>query len=256
MKNDRQAKILELLYQKQSVQVKELRALFGVSDETIRRDFLALEEQGLLRCVRGGAVYDSPTSREYHVNLRIQQNQQEKEAVCREAAELVKNGDSIAIAASTTALPLGEHLVQKDCLTVITNSVCLANQIANNTTNTVHLVGGIFWKKDQKNMGARAVEMFRQFRVDKAFFSVAGISQDKGIMEYTETEQELTRAVMDCARQRILLTDFSKFDVMALCKIAEMQQIDHIVTDWHLGIKELRPYQAMGIQIHRAQRKF
>ena len=67
MKDERHAKILELLYQKQSVQVKELMELFRVSDETIRRDFLALEKQGLLRCVHGGAVYDSPTSREYHV---------------------------------------------------------------------------------------------------------------------------------------------------------------------------------------------
>ena len=254
MKDERHAKILELLYQNQSVQVKELMELFRVSDETIRRDFLALEKQGLLRCVHGGAVYDSPTSREYHVNLRIQQNQQEKEAVCRTAAELVKDGDSIAIAASTTALSLGVHLTQRNHLTVITNSVYLANQIVRNTSNTVHLVGGAFWGKEQKNMGARAVEMFRQFQVDKAFFSVAGISQEKGIMEYTEAEQELTRAVIACARKRILLTDFSKFDVMALCKIADIQQVDHIVTDWPLGIKELRPYQALGIQLHRAQR--
>lgn len=254
IKNERHAKILDILRQRQNVQVKELKELFQVSDETIRRDLTALEEQGLLRCVHGGAVYDSPTSKEYHVDLRIQQNQQEKEAICRTAAKLVEDGQSVAIAASTTALPLGALLAQKNDLTVVTNSVYLANQIGENPTNSVYLVGGKLWVKDQKNMGSSAIRMFRQFRVDKCFFSVSGVSVEKGIMEYTEMELELTRAVMDCSRDKILLTDSSKYEVMALYKIADMCQINQIVTDWHVRQKDLRPYQELGIQIHRAQR--
>ncbi|MGI6109614.1 MAG: DeoR/GlpR family DNA-binding transcription regulator [Eubacteriaceae bacterium] len=255
LKEERHAVILELIHQKQNVQVKELQDQFHVSDETVRRDLIALEKQGLLRCVHGGAVYDRPTAREYHVDLRIKQNQLEKEAICQTAATLVKDGQSVAIAASTTTLPLGTLLVLKNNLTVVTNSIYLANQIAENKSNTVCLIGGRLWVREQKNMGSLAANMFRQFRVDKAFFSVAGVSPHQGIMEYTEAEMELTRAVMESARERILLTDASKYEAMAFYKIDDIKAISQIVTDWHIGQKEMLPYEKLGIVTHRAEHR-
>ena len=149
LKSERYQKIMELIRQQQSVKVTELQAMFHVSDETIRRDLAALEQQGLLRCIHGGAVYDAFTAKEYHVDVRIQTNPLEKEAICREASKLIRDGESLAIEASTTTLPLGPLLAQKNNLTVVTNSILLANQISENTNNEVILAGGRIWREHE-----------------------------------------------------------------------------------------------------------
>lgn len=251
LKSERHTIIVDLIRQQQNVQMKELKELFEVSDETIRRDLLELEQQGLLRCVHGGAVYDSPTTQEYHIGLRIKKNQLEKEEICKKAAELIEDGQSISIAGSTSTISLGTHLALKNNLTVITNSIYLANQIMENKTNTVHLVGGTLWVKDQKTMGREAEREFGRFQVDKAFFSVAGVSPEKGLMEYNEDETELTKAVLCSAREPVLMNDSTKFDLLALYRIADIGSIQDLVTDWHISASELLPYRDAGIKIHR-----
>ena len=252
LKTERQKIILELLQKEKNVKVRDLKERFEVSDETVRRDLNELEKHGVLRCVHGGAVYNSPMTHEYAVDQRIKHNQQEKEAICRRAAELVEDGSSVAIEASTTTLFLGNYLTLKNNLTVITNSIYLANTLVGNPTNRVKLVGGDLWVKDQKVMGADAEAGFVNYHVDIAFFSVSGISPDLGIFEFTEIERDLTRAVMKSAETRILLNDITKYDCKAFCKIAGIEDIDEIVTDWHVSNEMTAPYEKLGIRVHKA----
>lgn len=252
LKTERQKIILDLLQKEQNVKVRDLKVRFEVSDETVRRDLNELEKQVFLRCVHGGAVYNSPMTHEYTVDQRVKQNQQEKEAICRKAADLVEDGSSIAVAASTTTLFLGNYLALKNNLTVITNSVYLANTIAGNAKNRVKLVGGDLWAKDQKVMGADAEAGFRNYCVDIAFFSVSGVSPELGIFEFTEIERDLTRAVIRSAGNRVLLNDITKYGSKAFCKITGIEDIDAIVTDWHVSNEMAAPYENLGIQVYRA----
>lgn len=253
LKTERQKIILDLLQKEQHVKVRDLKTRFDVSDETVRRDLNDLESQGFLRCVHGGAVYNSPTTHEYTVDQRVKQSQQEKEAICRKASELVADGESLAIAASTTTLFLGNYLALKNHLTVVTNSVYLANTIAGNETNKVKLVGGDIWLQEQKVMGADAELGFEQYCVDRAFFSVSGSSTELGIFEFTEVERNLTRSVIKSASSRILLSDVSKFGAKAFCRIAGIEAVHEIVTDWHVSSEMLEPYEALGIRVHKAK---
>lgn len=254
LKRERFQFIMDRIREQQNVRVRELKDALHVSDETIRRDLAELEQQGFLRCVHGGAVYDSSTTNEYRVEVRIQNNPLEKEAICREAARLVKDGQSLEIAASTTTLPLGKHLAEKNNLMVVTNSIPLAHQIAANETNRVILTGGNFWSRDQKLMGPMTVQAFRRFRADLCFFSVSGISRTEGVTEYAQEESEVVRAVMEAGREKILLNDSTKFEVVAFNRLCEAGNLDRIITDWHIAKNELACYTSMGIRVTCAAR--
>lgn len=249
LKSERYQKIMELIREQQSVKVTELQALFHVSDETIRRDLAALERQGLLRCIHGGAVYDAFTAKEYHVDVRIQTNQREKEAICQEACKLIRDGESLAISASTTTLSLGPLLAKKNNLTVVTNSIVLANQISENASNEVILTGGRICREEQKTMGPQTIACFQKYYVDKALFSVSGVTLTEGLTEYSETEAELLQAVMHAGREKMLLSDVTKYSVVALHRVAQVKNLRTMVTDWHMTKKELAPYEALGIQV-------
>lgn len=249
LKNERHKLIINKIREQQNVRVNDLKDWFQVSDETIRRDLLELEKQGHLRCVHGGAVYDSLTANEYEVEVRIHINPMEKEAICREAAKLVQDGQSLAILASTTTLPLGKHLAVKNNLTVVTNSIQIGNQISSNGSNRVILAGGEIWNKQQKTMGPLTALCFRQYRVDKSFFSVSGVSCSEGLTEYTEEESEMLRAAIEMSRERVLLNDSSKFDIVAFCRFAGLDILDSMITDWHVSKKEMAPYTERGIAV-------
>lgn len=255
LKNERQAYIMDLIKRQQYVRVIELKDILGVSDETIRRDLIALEQTGQIHCVHGGAVYDSSSINEYAVSVRMRQHQAEKEAICREAATLIKSNSSMTIAASTTVAYLGDHLAKKDNITLVTNSVILANRVSVNGSNKVILVGGEYWVDDQKSMGQMAASEIGRFNTDVAFISVSGISIEKGMTEYKESEMEITRAVMKSAKRVILLNDYTKFDIVAFRQVAAVSEISDIVTDWRTSAETIAKYEALGIKVHVASRK-
>ncbi|MDL2253903.1 DeoR/GlpR family DNA-binding transcription regulator [Ruminococcaceae bacterium OttesenSCG-928-I18] len=247
--------IVDIVQQQQNVPINTLIELLNVSDETIRRDLIALEKKGQLRRVRGGAVYESPTTNAYDISDRIKKKQREKEEICREAAKLVQDGESIAIASSTTAMAMGKYLAQKTDLTVVTNSIFLANQMSSNQSNHVILTGGTLWNEEQHLMGTLTKLSFSQYRVDKAFISVSGITPDDGLTEYTEEEAELLKTVIKYSKSTILLLDYSKFNVIAFHKIADWDEIKEVVTDSNASKKDVEAYERMGIRVHRAQRQ-
>lgn len=250
LKEERKNIVLELIRKNKSVRIAELTKMFGVSDETVRRDLTGLEKEGLLRCVRGGAVYNFSTAAEPHVELRLGKYVREKEAICRQAAEMVKDGESIAIQASTTALFLGKYLRGKKNLSVVSNSIELANELMREPTNSVILTGGSLWLDEQKTMGELAETDFKKFRVDKAFISVTGISPEVGLTEYNEQESRVTKAVLSSAYATILLNDSSKFDMMAFRKVCDIKQISGIITDWNVSAKDISLYKDMGIPVY------
>jgi len=249
LKTERHKIIMDMIRQQQNVRVTDLKELFQVSDETIRRDLAALEKEGQLRCVHGGAVYDSFAFDEFNVEVQIRSNVIEKEAICAEAAKLVNDGDSVAIAGSTTTLALGKHLAKKNKLTVITNSIQLANQISMNASNNVIVVGGKLLREQQKMMGQLASHDFKRYRVDKSFFSVTGISVKDGITEYTESECDVLKAIIQISKERILLNDATKYKMTGFCRLTDVTDVNTIVTDWHVDEKFMMPYTDLGIKV-------
>lgn len=254
LKQERFDKIMSVLTKAHCVHIKDLADDMDVSNETVRRDLLELQEQGMLRCVRGGAVLDTPTAGEYDINVRVQTSAEEKQAICETAIDLIDDGDSLAIEAATTTLGLGPLLAGKNELTIITNSIYIGNEAAKNPTNSVIIAGGILDSTSQKNMGTMTVEAFNTVRADKGIFSVSGISQEFGVTEYSENEADVVKAIIGISKVAILLADYRKFNVAGFRKLCDLNRINTIVTDWRVTEKELSPFRKAGIRVSCAMK--
>ena len=143
---ERHQSILQLLEALASVRVSDLAERLNVSESTIRADLEALDEQGQLTRVRGGAVTNSPTPNALptrYVNEKISRNYVEKGWIARWAASMIEDGDTIMLDASSTVLHIAQYLTDRRELIVFTNGINVAQLLAREPSNTVIVLGGI-----------------------------------------------------------------------------------------------------------------
>ncbi|MHA7967428.1 DeoR/GlpR family DNA-binding transcription regulator [Paenibacillus sp. CAU 1782] len=236
---NRKIVILEQLNREGQVKVPDLSQQFAVSDETVRRDLLFLEREGLVKRVYGGAVSTKPkrpTSLEPPYLQRRKEMSKEKEWIGRAAASLVESGDTIAIDVGTTTLELAKALCNVERVTILTNSIPVANQLMDSHssgkfTGRIFVVGGELNPEQQSMTGSMSEIMLSQFRVDKAFVSVGGLSISRGISDYDPGETGMSRKMVEAAYQTIVLADESKLDKEAFVEIAPLSRIHTIVSN-------------------------
>jgi DeoR/GlpR family transcriptional regulator of sugar metabolism len=229
---ERRQFLLELLRKQPGLRVPELARSMAVSAGTIRNDLDALEEQGRLNRVHGGAVLKEPdSSRSDSFTRRFQTNSGAKIAITRKAAERIADGDSILLDASSTACYLAKEIVGKQRLRVITNGFEVARELAGNLSNTVILIGGVVNHDRSSVTGLLSEQIMTELHVDKAFVSSSGFSLERGLTEVNLAEAQLKRKALESARQVIALIDSSKFGKEDLTPFARPAQIAHLITD-------------------------
>lgn len=241
---ERQASILQLLRQTPGITVSELAQMLRVSEGTIRNDLKALESAGKIQRVRGGAIvpdhhtFISPT-----FAARARTNVRAKECIARWAAELVEDGDSIMLDASTTVYAMVPYLQKRKNLTVITNGIEIALALAKNLSHTVILIGGKVRPDGTSVGGSLGEQIVRNLHARTAFVSCTGFSVSAGLTEVDLPEIELKRLMIQSAERVIALIDSSKFGRVDLTSFATIEQIAHIFTDDQIAptyIEELR----------------
>lgn len=248
---DRYKIILHTLGEDGSVKVSNLVHQFEVSIETVRRDLEYLEKEGLLKRVYGGAVLDTPKSSQVEMSTRQLNFTKEKQEVAETAAQYVSEGQSIAVNASTTGVQFVRALKQKiSKLTVLTNSLLIANELSDSDYNLI-LTGGIYQKTEHSFNGTFSEAMIREFYVDTAFVSVSGVSLTSGLTDYDPDELRIQREMLRIAQQTIILTDSSKFDVRSLLKLADVEDVNMIITDSKIQDITLQKYLNSGIEVVR-----
>lgn len=229
----RQAAILELVSRNGAVRVSDLVRDLDVSDMTIRRDLGALDDAGLVQKVHGGAtrVADSP-SYEPRFAAKIALQQAEKRAIAAAAARLVEPGSAIAMSAGTTTQALAHELVDVPGITVVTNSIHIADVLYTNgrTDQTVLLTGGIRTPSDTL-VGPVAVNALAGIHVDLVFMGVHGMSPETGFTTPNLLEAETDRALIDSGRSLVIVTDHSKWGVVGFSSIARLTQADILITN-------------------------
>ncbi len=231
--HERHQAILYLLEQGGRVTVAELAERFAVSEMTVRRDLDALERQGLLRRVRGGAVSARGRSYEPPFLTRSTVHQVEKERIGQVAAQLVEDGDSIALDVGTTTLEVARCLRQsgRRNLTVVTSSFRAAGLLAEQPDIRIVLTGGILRPGELSLVGQMAEQAFERFYVDKLFLGIGGVDLQAGLTEYNLEDAQVKQAMIRSAKEVILVTDSSKFDQVAFAAVAPLEAVDRIVTD-------------------------
>ena len=224
---ERQAQILEVLEQQGFATVKQLVELLQYSSATVNRDLNALEERHLVIRSYGGV---EPARTQYvPIPFRAQKTKIEKRHIGRTAAALVHDGDTIFIDGSTTAQCMGQYLIGRKSLTVITNNMILAAELAAHDVKVICL-GGTVVEPPCMLCGHETVENAARYRVDKMFFATCAASADGQIA--SGLYDLLFRAVAEHAGEVIYLVDHEKIDLPFHAVYCDFSQVDHIISNY------------------------
>jgi DeoR/GlpR family transcriptional regulator of sugar metabolism len=229
----RQTMILGRVRESGAVRVADLVRDLGVSDMTIRRDLEVLHERGLIEKVHGGATAIEGSSQfEPGFTVKSTLMQTEKTVIAASAATLVLPGTAIAISAGTTTFALARFLTDVPGLTVLTNSVPVADVLYKDgrSDQTVILSGGVRTPSDAL-VGPFAVEVIRSLHVDSVFMGTHGMDRRCGFTTPNILEAETNRALIEAGRRLIVLADHSKWGVIGISSVARLEGADTIVTD-------------------------
>ena len=229
----RHAYILERVRDDGAVRVADLARDLGVSDMTVRRDLELLHRQGFLEKVHGGATNAGGSSLfEPGFDVKSRLKLAEKAAIAEAAARLVRPGMAIAISAGTTTAGLARRLVDIEGLTVVTNSMPVADVLyrAGRTNQTIIVTGGVRTPSDAL-VGPFAVAALRTIHVDLVFMGVHGMDPHTGFTTPNLLEAETDRALVEAGRRLAVVADHTKWGVIGISSFARLDQADVLITD-------------------------
>ncbi|GAB6159284.1 DeoR/GlpR family DNA-binding transcription regulator [Desulfotomaculum varum] len=251
MIGERQEKIRLLLQEHGHLTVAELAQHFEVSEMTIRRDLKALAALGLVQREHGRALYPPATGIASFVT-RLGEAEREKTAIGRLAADLVAEGDTVILDAGTTTLAVAQF-IHKSCV-VITNCLPIASELANRREDvTVLVAGGEVRGTTNALVGPLARAGFAGFNADKLFLAATGVSLERGLSTNNMLESEIKQAMLDAAREVILVAHSGKFNHVYYHTFARWDRIHTVVTDTGLPAEIRRELENLGIKVLLAQ---
>ncbi|MGI2298097.1 DeoR/GlpR family DNA-binding transcription regulator [Paenibacillus sp. GXUN7292] len=222
--------IVQLVNERGSIRVTELSELCQVTEETIRRDLDRLEQVGRLRRSHGGAVSVKDQQPETPFFEREVAYADEKRRIAEAAVKLIKPQDRILLDASSTAWYMAASMPDIP-LTVLTNSIKVALELSGKEKIEVISTGGILASRSLSYVGPLAERSLDAYHVDKVFFSCKGVHLDRGVSESNELQARIKYRMIGMADEIVLLADSSKFGVQAFTHVADLADIDRIITD-------------------------
>jgi DeoR/GlpR family transcriptional regulator of sugar metabolism len=246
---ERRQSLLDILRKQPGLRVPELAIALDVSEGTVRNDLNALEVEGRLKRVHGGAILnDQDQFQNNSFVRRYKQNVAAKLAIAREAALLVNDGDSILLDASSTAYYFAKALSERHRLRVMTNGFEVARELAQNSSNIVILIGGVVNNESSSVTGLLSEHIIEELHIQKTFLSCSGFSLERGMTEVHLAEAQLKRKVIESSQQLFALVDSSKFGKEDLTSFARPEKINRLFTDTHLSPDWAERLEKAGIE--------
>jgi DeoR/GlpR family transcriptional regulator of sugar metabolism len=231
---ERHRQIRHWLAQQGSVRVTDLARRIVVSQETIRRDLRALEAEGVARTVHGGAILRAQADAEPPgvppVDLRRNVEQRAKNAIAAAAAGYVENGQVVIIDAGTTTLAVAQALRAHRGLTIVTNSLTVAQVAAALREASTYVIGGRLVAGSLSMIGPKARRDLATVRADWAFLGAAAIDVNGGFTSADPYEAEVKRAMIRSARNVAIVADHTKFDSRRFASFADASDIQFMFT--------------------------
>jgi DeoR/GlpR family transcriptional regulator of sugar metabolism len=235
---------MTILREQPGIRVPEVAELLGVSEGTIRNDLNSLAGSGQVTRVRGGGVLiDERQSRSPIFATRLMVHRLAKQAIARQAASLVQDNDSIILDSSTSSYYLAVNLKERRDLTVMTNGIESARELAKNSSNTVILLGGVLRVDGTAINVPLAEHILTEYHIKTTFLSCSGFTLESGPTEVDIYEAQIKRKFIASSGSIVALIDSSKFGRADLTSFASLDQITHLYTDSDLDpawIKKLK----------------
>lgn len=239
------------------VSVDDLSQRFNVSPSTIRRDLQELEARGLLKRTHGGAIivenlFYEPFRHVSSFHAQEQLMHEEKRRIGLMAAELVADGETIAICAGTTTTQVARSIRHRKGIRIITNSVNIGMELSQCSDLQVIMTGGILSGQWFSLVGQTAIQTASELFVDKVFVGVDGIDVERGITDDDPAEAAIHQAMIKQAKQKIVVTDHTKIGKVETSLIWTTKGLDTFITDKAASDSQIAPFQELAIDVLKA----
>ena len=246
---ERRRRIAEIVRSRGVVAVAEMAEALGTSEITLRRDLRVMADQGLLMRTHGGAVLPAGLAHEPSYSEKAHQASSEKAAIARLAVTMIRPGDSIVLGGGTTTLALAHLLVDFPELTVVTNSLLVAQALIPAGRVEVILTGGTLRRSIHALVGPAAEESLRSLRASQAFLSGNGLTAERGLSTPSPLVAAMDRALAAAAQQIVVLADNTKVGLETMCQTVPLAQIATIITDDGADPEQVAAIRATGVRV-------
>jgi DeoR family transcriptional regulator, aga operon transcriptional repressor len=245
---ERVGAILEHLSANGSVSVADLASELAVSPATIRRDLELLDDQRLLTRTHGGAVAQGVL---YELPLRYKtaRHQEEKRRIAAEAAGRVADGEAVGLSGGTTTTEVARVLVERQRLTVVTNALNIASELAIRPNLKLVVTGGWARAESYELVGPLAEGSLAGLNLDTVFLGVDGVSFEAGLMTHHEVEAHTNLALIERARRTVVVADSSKIGRTAFARICAIERVHELITDTGADQRELAAIREAGVEV-------
>jgi DeoR family transcriptional regulator, aga operon transcriptional repressor len=247
--HERMQQVLKMLDDRDAVQVAELSELFSISEVTVRSDLTQLAKQGLVARVRGGVRAIRQSNSEVGFDLRLRLEVARKRAIARAAAEMVDEGEAVALDASTTAYYMALELRSKRELVVVTNGLLVATALADAPGITVLVTGGMLRLSAMSLVGDLGADVLRTTRINKGFLGARGLSLQRGLMDLNPDEVRIKQEMADACEQVYGIFDGTKWHRSALLAFVAAEDLAGIITDSSAPAEEVEAWRENGVEV-------
>jgi DeoR family transcriptional regulator, aga operon transcriptional repressor len=242
----RQARILEILARDGFADVRNLKRLLSCSEATVRRDLVRLQRAGYLRRTHGGAI--SNNVRELPFRAKLGTMAEAKQRIAQAAAGSVGKRQAIGFTGGTTMQQVARKLASRTDLTVITNALTVAMELAASDTRVI-VTGGELRRQTCELVGPLAEPVAAQINLDLMFVGVDGLSLDGGLTTHNPMEASINRMLIDCSRQVTVVTDHTKLGRDAFAQIAPFGVISTLITDVDAPEEQTTDFEEAGVRV-------
>ncbi|WP_230206364.1 DeoR/GlpR family DNA-binding transcription regulator [Microbacterium gorillae] len=241
------ADVLDMIAERGEVELAELAEHFSTSSATMRRDLAAMADHGLILRTHGGAKVASSLT-ERPVALKDTRFREAKRRIARAAAARVpRERYAVALSGGTTAAGVARELAGHSSLTIVTNSLPIANLVSRYPKLKIIMTGGILRAQSLELVGVLAEDTFNSLNIGMAILGADGFSAASGLTTYDETEARANRAMVMHAKTTVVVADSSKIGNVALARIATAPEVDVLITDGDADPAELQRLRDAGV---------
>jgi DeoR family fructose operon transcriptional repressor len=249
MVGERRRRIVGILTSDDRAEVSDLAARLGVSESTIRRDLQLLSESGVVERTHGGVI--APSRFEPSFRQKETENRGAKRAIARAAAELVEAGHTVFLDSGTTTLELARELHSRTDITIASNSVPIAVELANRVR--LILTGGTVKESTLALVGPMAERSIEQMHVDIAFIGMNGVSSAAGFTTPTLEEAATKARMIRAGRVAVVLADSSKLGAVTFAHVARPDEVHLLITDDAASADEVEALRSAGLEVQIAR---
>ena len=254
---ERKEYILRQLEEKATVTVTELSEALALSEVSIRKLLMTMEQEGTLRRTWGGAACAHGSLREFSHQEKLTRHLEEKKAIARAAYDCIADGEAVFLDCGTTTIQLARLIIAgpKRGVMVCTNAINIAMELARAPDIHSIVIGGELRGNILSCVGSLAEWSLQRLFLDKGFVSGNHFTIEHGVSAPIFPEAELKRRVLSVSKEKFILMDYSKYGDDSLVQVAPAGEIDTLVTDWHAPDELVQSFGEKGVKVIRAKKE-